>query len=46
MYIYSNNNEQCIECEDGYYLTSNKTCLEAKDIFENCKIVEGIFCSE
>ena len=44
--IYSNNNEQCIECEDDYYLTSNKTCLEAQDNFENCKIAEGIFCSE
>lgn len=45
--IYSNNYEQCIECEDGYYyLSLNRTCLEAKDNFENCKTSGGNYCYE
>ena len=40
--IYSKNYDDCIECEDNYYfLTLNRTCLEAKDNFENCKISGG-----
>ena len=43
--IYTDNYDQCTECEDGYYyLTLNRTCLEAKDNLENCKISGGIFC--
>ena len=43
--IYSKNYDDCIECEDNYYfLTLNRTCLEAKDNFENCKISGGTIC--
>ena len=43
--IYSNNYDDCLECEDNYYyLTLNRTCLEAKDNYENCKISGGYGC--
>ena len=35
--IYANQNS-CIECQDGYYYNiRNKTCIEMKHQFLNCK---------
>ena len=40
--------DECIECEENYYYNNlNKTCLESKNNFENCKYSEdGYNCSE
>ena len=40
---------ECVECEDKFYYNKfEKKCLEAKEIFENCKVSdnEGKYCSE
>ena len=42
--MYSKDEYNCDECEDGYYYKSyNRTCLPAENNFKNCKIADIIY---